>query len=152
MAFALLLRPAWGFPPTSPVAAHRSRSMFQDCWPVLCQKVWQFAVRSYRPRQSFLYLALPRANACLQFSRSQTSSINCSPMAGLSVPRFAASDSVPSMRPFGASPLYSSSKASFSSLFCPPVAHESRRFLAAPIHPVRGPFVLNPGQTADLPR
>src|SRR5207247_3641472 len=41
-------------------------------------------------------LALTRANACLQFSRSQTSSINRSPMAGLSALRFAASDSVPS--------------------------------------------------------
>src|SRR5881275_568184 len=34
-------------------------------------------------------LALTRANACLQFSRSQTSSINRSPMAGLSACRFA---------------------------------------------------------------
>ena len=46
-------------------------------------------------------LALTRFNACLQFSRSQTSSINCSAMAGLSVPRFPADDSVPSWRPFG---------------------------------------------------
>src|ERR1700722_5759901 len=41
-------------------------------------------------------LALTRFNACLQFSRSQTSSINCSAIAGLSVPRFPAGDSVPS--------------------------------------------------------
>src|SRR5271166_4207325 len=63
-------------------------------------------------------LALTRANACLQFSRSQTSSINRSPMARLSVPCFATSDSVPPARPFGASPLYSSSKANTSWFFC----------------------------------
>jgi hypothetical protein len=49
-------------------------------------------------------LALTRFNARLQFSRSHTSSINCSAMAGLSVPHFPADDSVPSGRPFGASP------------------------------------------------
>jgi hypothetical protein len=38
-------------------------------------------------------LALTRFNACLQFSRSQTSSVNCSETAGLAVPRFAVSDS-----------------------------------------------------------
>src|SRR5271157_5853403 len=63
-------------------------------------------------------LALTRANARLQFSRPQTSSINCSPMAGLSVPRFTASDSVPPPRPFGASPLYSSAEANISWFFC----------------------------------
>jgi hypothetical protein len=63
-------------------------------------------------------LALTRFNACLQFSRSQTSSINCSVMAGLSVPRFPANDSVPSGRYFGASPPSSSRKANTSWFFC----------------------------------
>src|SRR5437879_10457877 len=63
-------------------------------------------------------LALTRANACLQFSRSQTSSINCSPIARLSVPRFAASDSVPSADTLGASLLLSSVKANSSWFFC----------------------------------
>src|SRR5215470_1038754 len=66
-------------------------------------------------------LALIRANACLQFSRSQTSSINCSPIARLSVPRFAASDSVPSADTLGASLLLSSVKANSSWFFCRPV-------------------------------
>src|SRR6266498_2879142 len=63
-------------------------------------------------------LALTRFNACLQFSRPQTSSINCSAMAGLSVPRFPVDESVPSGRSFGASPLSPSIKASTSWLFC----------------------------------
>src|SRR5690349_11839617 len=63
-------------------------------------------------------LALTRFNACLQFSRPQTSSINCSAMARLSFPRFPADDSVPSERHFGASPLSSSRKANSSWLFC----------------------------------
>src|SRR5438477_4664174 len=63
-------------------------------------------------------LALTRFNACLQFSRSQTSSINCSVMAGLSIPRFPADDSVPSGRHLGASPLSSSRKANTSWFFC----------------------------------
>src|SRR5713226_1215988 len=63
-------------------------------------------------------LALTRFHACLQFSRPQTSSINCSAMARLSVPRFPPDDSVPSWRPFGASPLSSSIKASTSWFFC----------------------------------
>src|SRR5215472_9053847 len=63
-------------------------------------------------------LALTRFNACLQFSRSQTSSINCSVMAGLSVPRSPTNDSIPSGRHFGASPLSSSRKANTSWFFC----------------------------------
>src|ERR1041385_4178951 len=63
-------------------------------------------------------LALTRANACLQFSRPQTSSINCSVMAGLSVPRFPPDDSVPSTEDFGASLPLSSMKASSSWFFC----------------------------------
>src|SRR6516165_5834179 len=63
-------------------------------------------------------LALTRFNACLQFSRPQTSSINCSAMAGLSVPRFPADDSVPSSEALGASLLLSSIKANTSWFFC----------------------------------
>jgi hypothetical protein len=63
-------------------------------------------------------LALTRANACLQFSRPQTSSINCSAIAGLSVPRFPADDSVPSLEAIGASLLPSSMKANCSWFFC----------------------------------
>src|ERR1041385_5126589 len=63
-------------------------------------------------------LALTRANACLQFSRPQTSSINCSVMAGLSVPRFPPDDSVPSTEDFGASLPLSSMKANTSWFFC----------------------------------
>src|SRR5215472_1298121 len=63
-------------------------------------------------------LALTRFNACLQFSRPQTSSINCSVMAGLSIPRFPADDSVPSTEAVGASLLPSSIKASSSWFFC----------------------------------
>src|ERR1019366_695865 len=44
--------------------------------------------------------------------------INCSAIAGLSVPRFPADDSVPSGRSFGASPLSSSMKANSSWFFC----------------------------------
>jgi hypothetical protein len=63
-------------------------------------------------------LALTRDSACLQFSRPQTSSINCSPMAGLSVLRFAVSDSVPSSAVLGASPVSSARKANTSGFFC----------------------------------
>ncbi len=63
-------------------------------------------------------LALTRLNACLQFSRSQASSINCSVMARLSVPRFPTDDSVPSTEALGASLPPSSIKASTSWFFC----------------------------------
>src|SRR5207302_7241051 len=63
-------------------------------------------------------LALTRFNACLQFSRPQTSSINCSAMAGLSVPRFPSDDSVPSLEAVGASLLLSSRKANTTWFFC----------------------------------
>src|SRR3974377_520688 len=64
-------------------------------------------------------LALTRRNACLQFSRSQTSSINPSvTIAGLSVVRFAVDDSVPSPAAFGASLLLSAGKANSSWFFC----------------------------------
>src|SRR6266446_3062262 len=55
-------------------------------------------------------LACTRRNACLQFSRSQTSSIHCS-LVGLSALRFANSDSVPPTEAIGAAPLLSSAKA-----------------------------------------
>jgi hypothetical protein len=77
-------------------------------------------------------LALTPFHARLQFSRSQSSSIHGSVMAGFSVPRFAADDSVPGERNFGASPLASSPQANCSWFFLPLVVHESRRLLAAP--------------------
>ena len=51
-------------------------------------------------------------------SRPQTSSISCSAMAGLWVPRFPADDSVPSVEAIGASLLLSSMKANCSWFFC----------------------------------
>ena len=79
-------------------------------------------------------LAFTRRNACWQFSRSQTSSINCSSLAGLSVSHFAVNDSVPSRRAFGASLLPSSVKASAicSWFFCRLSLIESCVLLAAP--------------------
>src|SRR5271165_5023914 len=53
-------------------------------------------------------LDFTRFRACKQFSRSQTSSISCSSIAGLSVLRFAVNDSVPPLADFGASLLFSS--------------------------------------------
>src|SRR2546427_8375852 len=80
-------------------------------------------------------LALTRANACLQFSRSQTSSINCSPIARLSVPRFAASDSVPSADSLGASLLLSSVKANISWFFCRLSLMSCAAYLPFPLTP-----------------
>jgi hypothetical protein len=57
-------------------------------------------------------------SACLQFSRPQTSSINCSPIARLSVPRFPRGDSVPPVDTLGASLLLSCMKANISWFFC----------------------------------
>jgi hypothetical protein len=54
----------------------------------------------------------------LQFSRPHTSSINCSPIAGPSIPRFPADDSVPSIEALGASLLPSSMKANVSWFLC----------------------------------
>src|SRR5215510_7593063 len=79
--------------------------------------------------------ALTCANACLQFSRSQTSSINCSPMAGLSVLRFAVSDSVPSAEAVGASLLLSSRKASTSWFFCRLSLMSCAAYLPLPLPP-----------------
>src|SRR6267142_2617942 len=63
-------------------------------------------------------LAFTRRSACLQFSRSQTSSIHCS-LVGLSALRFANSDSVPPSKAIGAAPLLSSGKATQYSRFGP---------------------------------
>src|SRR5438874_12916049 len=57
-------------------------------------------------------LAFTRRNACWQFSRPQTSSINCSAPAGLSVSHFAVNDSVPFRGALGASLRPSAVKAS----------------------------------------
>src|ERR1019366_4120433 len=76
-------------------------------------------------------LDFTRFKACKQFSRSQTSSISCSSIAGLSVLRFAVDDSNPLLADFGASLLFSSLKASRSWLFCRLSLIESRRLLAA---------------------
>ena len=57
-------------------------------------------------------LAFTRRKARRQFSRPQTSSINCSAPAGLSLSQFAVNDSVPSRGALGASLLPSPVKAS----------------------------------------
>ena len=75
-------------------------------------------------------LDFTRLKACKQFSRSQTSSISCSWLAGLSFPHFAASVSDPSPEAIGASLRPSSPKASRSWLFCRLPLIESRRLLA----------------------
>src|SRR6267143_3396942 len=84
-------------------------------------------------------LAFTRRSACLQFSRSQTSSIHCS-LVGLSALRFANSDSVPPSKAIGAAPLLSSGKARPYWFFCRLSVVESRRLLIAPFIPLRGPF------------
>src|SRR5438445_4907553 len=84
-------------------------------------------------------LAFTRRSACLQFSRSQTSSIHCS-VVGLSALRFANSDSVPPTKAVGAAPLLSSGKARQYWFFCRLSVVESRRVLIAPFIPLRGPF------------
>src|SRR5438093_7430137 len=124
-----------------------------------------------------MMLAFTRRSACLQFSRSQTSSIHCS-VVGFSALRFANSDSVPPTEAIGAAPLLSSAKARRYWFFCRLSAVESRRVLIAPFIPFRGPFgpsllsqllrllltpppwlgafsrssVLNPRPVAGLPR
>ncbi len=84
-------------------------------------------------------LAFTRRSACLQFSRSQTSSIHCL-VVGLSALRFANSDSVPPAEAVGAAPLLSSEKARQYWFFCRLSVVESRRLLIAPFIPSRGPF------------
>src|SRR3954471_17406100 len=80
-------------------------------------------------------LALTRANACLQFSRSQTSYINCSPIARLSVSRFTISDSVPSSDTLGASLILSSAKAHTSWFFCRLSLMSCAAYLPFPLTP-----------------
>ena len=82
-------------------------------------------------------LALTRFSACLQFSRSQTSSINDSVMAGLSVPHFAADDSVPAGMIFGASPLSSSPQANSSWFFCRLSSMSRAAYSPLPLPPLR---------------
>src|ERR1700730_2058907 len=94
-------------------------------------------------------LAFTRRSACLQFSRSQTSSLHCS-VAGLSALRFANSDSVPPSKAVGAPPLRSSGKARRYWVFCRLSVVEPRRLLIAPFIPSRGPF--GPALLAQLLR
>src|SRR5713226_4903209 len=94
-------------------------------------------------------LAFTRRSACLQFSRSQTSSIHCS-VVGLSALRFANSNSVPPSKAIGAAPLLSSGKARRYWFFCRLSVVESRRVLIAPFIPLRGPF--GPSLLAQLLR
>src|SRR5208282_701478 len=124
-------------------------------------------------------LALTRFNARLQFSCSQTPSINGSPRAELSVLHFAASDSVPPPDTLGASLLLSSAKASTSWFFCRLSLMSCAAYSPLPLTPcgdrsglhpdapgllcplltsaarsgsISRPSVPIPGQTADLPR
>src|SRR5271165_1910895 len=62
-------------------------------------------------------------------------------MAGLSVPRFTASDSVPPPGPFGASPLYSPAKANISWFFCRLSLMSCAAYLPLPSTPCRSPEV-----------
>src|ERR1700758_2710403 len=79
-------------------------------------------------------LAFTRRNACLQFSRSQTSSIHCS-VVGLSALHSANSDSIPPSKAVGAAPLLYSGKARRYWLFCRLSVVETRRVLITPFIP-----------------
>ncbi len=153
-----------------------AEELFPDCWPVLfrCPDSCATCILSMPGLPS---LAFTRRSACLQFSRSQTSSIHCS-VVGFSALRFANSDSVPPTEAIGAAPLLSSAKARRYWFFCRLSVVESRRVLIAPFIPFRGPFgpsllsqllrplltpapwsgaisrssVLNPRPVAGLPR
>src|SRR5690242_17941014 len=94
-----------------------AQQLFPYGWPVLFRN--SGSSRTVVPSTPALpLLALTRASACLQFYRSQPSTINCLPIARLSVPRFTTGDSVPSSNRFGASLLPSSAKANTSWFFC----------------------------------
>src|SRR5262249_4327896 len=94
-----------------------TQQLFPDGWPMLLQ-VSRKVVNGHSVRPGVPFVRLDSCQ-CLQFSRSQNSSINCSPMARLSVLRFAANDSVPSSEALGASLLLSSWKL----VLLPLVAH-----------------------------
>ncbi len=83
--------------------------------------------------------ARTRASARLQFSRSQTRSIHCSLLAGLSSRRPAALGSVPSRVPSGASPPPLPRKASTSWLFCRLPLTRDAFLLATPFVQAFGP-------------
>src|SRR6266480_532653 len=72
-----------------------AQQLFPYGWPVLFQKLWQF-VDGHPIHARASFVGLDSCQCLLAVSRSQTSSINCSPMARLSVPRVPASDSAPS--------------------------------------------------------
>src|SRR6267378_121720 len=112
--------------------------LFADDWPVLFQVSRQF-LDGHPVNAWAAFVGLHCRSACLQFSRSQTSSIHCS-VVGLSALRFANSDSVPPSKAVGAAPLLSSEKARQYWLFCRLSVVESRRVLIAPFIPLRGPF------------
>src|SRR5438876_11315139 len=86
-----------------------------------------------------MMLAFTRRSACLQFSRSQTSSIHCS-VVGFSALRFPNPDSVPPTEAIGSAPLLSSAKARRYWFFCRLSVVESRRLLIAPCTPFLRPF------------
>ena len=74
-----------------------------------------------------------------------------SPIARLSAGRFAASDSVPLPAAFGGFTLFLCWKGQVQLVLLPPVAHESRRVLATPINPFRGPFGPSPPEADTTP-
>jgi hypothetical protein len=86
-----------------------TEELFSNGWPVFFQVPGQLLDRHPVDARTPL-LAFTRRNACLQFSRSQTSSIHYS-VVGLSALRSANSDSVPPSEAVGAAPLLSSGKA-----------------------------------------
>ena len=89
-------------------------------------------------------LALTRCNACLTFSRSHHLLHHSSVPAGLSVLRFAVSDSVPSPPGLGASLLGAGGKATFHlPVFLPLAAHESRSLTC--------PFLYSPSSVRAFP-
>jgi hypothetical protein len=80
----------------------------------LCRMRRWMALRGLAPNS----VSTARFSASLRFSRSHTSSIRHSVVAGLSMLRSTASDSVPRSTAIGASPLPSAAKASSSWSFC----------------------------------
>ncbi len=135
------LRPASGFPPVSPAAACRFRSATVPELLAIALSGSPVIAWTVIPSTPGLpLLALTRFNASLRFSRSTTSSINRSISAGLSVPRFAASDSVPSPSGLGASPLRSSGKANCIWFFCRLSLMSRAAYSPFPLCPLSTPF------------